>query len=120
VEAKSETGPALHAIAAYPDQGARAIVAEGPVEFSSAGRGMIARGATQARVVSPVALSAEVSKILVTLLANPAGPWDRLRSRTCCPIVRLLDGRKGCGRTTLGRHDRRRQGATPTRHDRTA
>lgn len=73
VEAKSETGPALHAIAAYPDQGARAIVAEGPVEFSSAGRGIIARGATQARVVSPVALSAEVSKILVTLLANPAG-----------------------------------------------
>ncbi len=71
--AKSETGPALHAIAVYPDQGARAIIAEGPVEFSSAGRGKIALGATRATVVSPVALDAAVSKILVTLLANPAG-----------------------------------------------
>jgi hypothetical protein len=73
VLAKSETGAALNAIAVYPEQGARAIVAEGPVEFSSAGRGIIARGATQARVTSPVALDAAVSKILVTLLANPAG-----------------------------------------------
>jgi deoxyinosine 3'endonuclease (endonuclease V) len=73
VLAKSETGAALHAIAVYPDQGARAIVAEGPVEFSSAGRGIIARGATRATVVSPVALDATVSKILVTLLADPAG-----------------------------------------------
>jgi hypothetical protein len=73
VLAKSETGPALHAVALYPEQGARAIVAEGPVEFSSAGRGIIARGAMRATVVSPVPLNAAVSKILVTLLANPAG-----------------------------------------------
>jgi hypothetical protein len=73
VLAKSETGAALNAVAVYPEHGARAIVAEGPVEFSSAGRGIIARRATQARVVSPVALDAAVSKILVTLLANPAG-----------------------------------------------
>lgn len=73
VLAKSETGPALHAVAVYPEQGARAIVAEGPVEFSSAGRGVIARGAMRATVVSPVLLNVAVSKILVTLLANPAG-----------------------------------------------
>jgi hypothetical protein len=73
VEAKSETGHALRATAVYPEKGALAIFAEGPVVFSSAGRGIIARGATQARVVSPVALDATVSKILVTLLANPAG-----------------------------------------------
>ena len=73
VLAKSETGAALNAVAVYPEQGARAIVAEGPVEFSSAGRGIIAPGATRTTLESPVALNAAVSKILVTLLANPAG-----------------------------------------------
>jgi hypothetical protein len=73
LDAASDSGIAVRAIALHPDQGARAIVAAGPVEFSSAGRGIIARGAMRATVVSPVALDAAVSKILVTLLANPAG-----------------------------------------------
>jgi hypothetical protein len=71
--AKSETGDAFQAFAVFPEQGARAIVAMGPVEFSSAGRGTIAFGATRATIKSPVALNAAASKILVTLLANPAG-----------------------------------------------
>ena len=68
VEAKSETGPALHAIAVDPEGGARAIVAEGPVVFSSAGLANLVGG--KAKVTPGVPLD-EASKVLITLMRNP-------------------------------------------------
>ena len=59
---------ALNAVAVYPEQGARAIVAEGPVVFSSAGLGNLVGG--RAKVTPGVPLD-EASKVLITLMRNP-------------------------------------------------
>jgi len=87
VEAKSETGPALHAIAVDPEGGARAIVAEGPVVFSSAGLGNLVGG--KAKVTPGVALD-DGSKVLITLMRNPG-------AQALTPYVEVTPGPAGTG-----------------------